>query len=106
MATDNKDFFKQQTDSSRVKATIISEYFPSYCKIIGKRHVPKKFGYYDMFAGPGMYEDGGLSTPLLVADLRDKGFFGRLPNNLIAPQLAPIIGLVVGTATNYLSLKD
>ena len=67
MATDNKDFFKQQTDSSRVKATIISEYFPSYCKIIGKRHVPKKFGYYDMFAGPGMYEDGGLSTPLLVA---------------------------------------
>ena len=67
MATDNKDFFKTQTDSSRVKATIISEYFPSYCKIIGRHHVPKKFGYYDMFAGPGMYEDGGLSTPLLVA---------------------------------------
>lgn len=41
-----------------------------------------------------------------VADLRDKGFFGRLPNNLIAPQLAPIIGLAVGTATNYLSVKD
>ena len=67
MATDNKDFLKQQTDSSRVKATIISEYFPSYRKIIGRHHVPKKFGYYDMFAGPGMYEDGGLSTPLLVA---------------------------------------
>lgn len=67
MATDNKDFFKTQTNSSRVKATIISEYFPSYCKIIGRHHVPKKFGYYDMFAGPGMYEDGGLSTPLLVA---------------------------------------
>ena len=67
MATDNKDFFKTQTDSSRVKATIISEYFPSYCKIIGRHHVPKKFGYYNMFADPGMYEDGGLSTPLLVA---------------------------------------
>ena len=61
MATDNKDFLKQQTDSSRVKATIISEYFPSYRKIIGRHHVPKKFGYYDMFAGPGMYEDGGLN---------------------------------------------
>lgn len=65
--SENKDFFKKQTDSSRVKATIISEYFPSYCKIIGKRHTPRKFGYYDMFAGPGMYEDGSLSTPLLIA---------------------------------------
>ena len=77
MATDNKDFFKQQTDSSRVKATIISEYFPSYCKIIGRRHVPKKFGYYDMFAGPGMYEDGCLSTPLLVASKCAKDAFLR-----------------------------
>ena len=65
---DSKDFFKHQTDSSRVKATIISEYFPSYCKIICKRHVPKRFGYYDMFSGPGMYEDGQLSTPLLIAE--------------------------------------
>ena len=77
MATDNKDFFKQQTDSSRVKATIISEYFPSYCKIICKRHVPRKFGYYDMFAGPGMYEDGCLSTPLLVASKCYKDAFLR-----------------------------
>jgi len=75
----NKDFFKKQTDSSRIKATIISEYFPSYCKIICKRHMPKQFGYYDMFAGPGMYEDGNPSTPLLIAEkcakdnmLRDK----------------------------------
>lgn len=77
MATDNKDFFKQQTDSSRIKATIISEYFPSYCKIICKRHVPRKFGYYDMFAGPGMYEDGCLSTPLLVASKCYKDAFLR-----------------------------
>ena len=65
--SDNKDFFDYQTDSSRIKATIISEYFPSYCKIIGKKHEPKRFGYFDMFAGPGMYKDGCLSTPLLVA---------------------------------------
>ena len=66
--SDNKDFFAKQTDSSRVKAQIISEYFPQYCKIISKRHMPKKFGYYDMFAGPGMYGDGSRSTPLLVAE--------------------------------------
>ena len=65
--SDNKDFFKKQTDSSRVKAAIISEYFPQYCRIISRRHCPEHFGYFDMFAGPGMYEDGSLSTPLLVA---------------------------------------
>lgn len=64
--SDNKNFFAKQTDSSRVKATIISEYFPQYCKIISRRHVPRKFGYFDMFAGPGIYDDGSLSTPLLI----------------------------------------
>lgn len=65
--SDNKDFFKHQTDSSRVKAAIISEYFPQYCRIISRRHCPKQFGYFDMFAGPGIYEDESWSTPLLVA---------------------------------------
>ncbi len=75
--SDTRDFFKHQTDSSRVKATIISEYFPSYCKIICKRHIPKRFGYYDMFSGPGMYEDGQLSTPLLIAGKCAKDDFLR-----------------------------
>lgn len=65
--SDNKDFFKKQTDSSRVKAAIISEYFPQYCKIISRRHLPQRFGYFDMFAGPGIYDDGSMSTPLLIA---------------------------------------
>ena len=77
--SDNKDFFKKQTDSSRVKAAIISEYFPQYCRIISRKHDPKRFGYYDMFAGPGIYDDESWSTPLLIAKncyddpfLRDK----------------------------------
>lgn len=41
-----------------------------------------------------------------IASLRDKGYFGKLPNNLIAPQLAPIVLLAASTVTNYLSLKD
>ena len=49
--SDNKNYFKTQTDSSRVKAAIISEYFPQYCKIISRRHTPQRFGYFDMFAG-------------------------------------------------------
>ena len=55
--TDN-NFFEKQTLSSRVKASIVSEYFPKYCKIIVKRHMPKRIGYFDLFSGPGLYEDG------------------------------------------------
>lgn len=65
--SDNSDFFKHQTESSKVKATIISEYFPQYCSIISRKHEPMQFGYFDMFAGPGIYEDGSISTPLMVA---------------------------------------
>ena len=47
-----KCFFEKQTLSSRVKASIVSEYFPKYCKIIVKKHVPERIGYFDLFAGP------------------------------------------------------
>ncbi|RYY89971.1 MAG: three-Cys-motif partner protein TcmP [Chitinophagaceae bacterium] len=59
-------FFFKQTISSRVKAGIVSEYFPQYCKIIVKRHLPKQIRYIDLFAGPGIYGDGNYSTPILV----------------------------------------
>ena len=66
MAAD-KDFFKHQTDSSRIKASIVSEYFPQYCKIIRTKHEPEKFRYIDLFAGPGIYDDGNVSTPIMLA---------------------------------------
>ncbi|MCE6988046.1 three-Cys-motif partner protein TcmP [Dyadobacter sp. CY323] len=59
-------FFEKQTISSKIKASIISEYFPSYCKIIVKKHKPKSLRYIDLFAGPGIYEDESLSTPILI----------------------------------------
>lgn len=61
-----KDFFKTQMLSSRVKASIVSEYFPKYCNIIMKAG-QSEIRYVDLFAGPGVYEDGNASTPLLVA---------------------------------------
>lgn len=64
----DNNFFEKQTLSSRVKASIVSEYFPKYCKIIVKKHMPERIGYFDLFAGPGMYEDGNASTPLLIAN--------------------------------------
>jgi three-Cys-motif partner protein len=62
----DNNFFEEQTPSSRIKASIISEYFPSYCKIIVKRYRPSEIRYIDLFAGPGIYKDGNVSTPILI----------------------------------------
>ena len=60
------NFFKTQTPSSRIKANIVAEYFPQYCRILLKSQQPQIM-YLDLFAGPGIYEDGSHSTPLLIA---------------------------------------
>ncbi|HRO42763.1 MAG TPA: three-Cys-motif partner protein TcmP [Flavipsychrobacter sp.] len=59
-------FFEKQTISSKIKASIVSEYFPSYCKIITRKYQPKAVRYIDLFAGPGVYNDGNISTPILI----------------------------------------
>lgn len=61
----NDDFFKKQTPSSRIKANIVANYFPKYCKIINKKK-QNEIRYVDLYAGPGKYEDGNPSTPLLI----------------------------------------
>lgn len=60
------EFFEKQTISSKIKASIVSEYFPSYCKIIVRKYPPKELRYIDLFAGPGFYKDGNPSTPILI----------------------------------------
>lgn len=62
----NDDFFDKQTPSSFIKANIVAEYFPQYCRIILKRP-QEKIMYLDLFSGPGLYKDGKHSTPLLIA---------------------------------------
>lgn len=75
-----QNFFEKQTLSSKVKASIVSEYFPKYCSIIVRKHVPEKIGYLDLFSGPGMYEDGNPSTPILIARncLKDEDLKNRV----------------------------
>lgn len=38
-----------------------------------------------------------------VRQLKQENYFGKLPNNLLADLLAPIVGLQVGSVKNYLS---
>src|ERR1700744_3297337 len=66
MIEDN--FFKEQTQSSEVKAKIVAEYFPQYARILLRRP-QSSVRYLDLFAGPGKYEDERHSTPLLLAGL-------------------------------------
>lgn len=62
------NFFSGPTEQSRAKARIVSKYFDGWSKILYSR--TKKRGEYlqfiDLFAGPGRYQDGSESTPLLV----------------------------------------
>lgn len=61
------NFFAKQTRSSRIKANIVSEYFPQYCRII-LRAGQEEIRYLDLFSGPGIYDDGSVSTPILIAE--------------------------------------
>jgi len=66
-------FFEEQTDQSLVKSEIVSKYFDVWAGVITStqdRHSfgDKKIAYIDLFAGPGRYKDGTISTPLKVLE--------------------------------------
>lgn len=67
-----EDFFDQQTQESRIKATIVTKYFLAWSKIMiavqKKWKRGDRIGYIDLFCGPGRYRDGGKSTPLLILE--------------------------------------
>jgi three-Cys-motif partner protein len=63
-------FFTEQTEQSRTKARIVAKYFDGWSNVMAP--IAMKRGellqYIDLFSGPGRYEDGSKSTPLLVLD--------------------------------------
>lgn len=64
----DQSFFEESREQSIVKATIVSKYFWAWAKVIiptAKAH-GGKIAYLDLFAGPGRYQDGTKSTPLLI----------------------------------------
>jgi three-Cys-motif partner protein len=67
----NELFFKESKDQSRVKAEIVAKYFWAWAKVVipaTRSQGIGKIAYIDLFAGPGRYEDGARSTPLLVLE--------------------------------------
>ena len=86
----SNQFFNERTDQSLVKAEIVSKYFGAWAKVMigsAKKHsyFPKKeskIAYIDLFAGPGRYQDGSKSTPLLVLEAAIKD--SDMRNQLVA----------------------
>src|SRR2546423_1355672 len=66
----SEEFFAESREQSRIKSRIVAKYFWAWAKVILAR-VPgaqKRIAYVDLFAGPGRYEDGTPSTPVLVLE--------------------------------------
>ena len=67
-----ESFFEESKEQSEVKSAIVTEYFDVWSSIMLStqnrypKHQNKKIAYIDLFAGPGRYSDGTISTPLLV----------------------------------------
>jgi three-Cys-motif partner protein len=57
-------FFDESREQSQIKARIVAKYFFAWVHVI-KKFSPR-IAYIDLFAGPGRYEDGTTSTPILI----------------------------------------
>jgi len=80
----DNSFFEEQKEQSLIKSTIVAKYFDVWANVIisTQKLYPQhsqKIAYIDLFAGPGRFKDGSLSTPLRIInnaiekiDLRDR----------------------------------
>lgn len=67
---DDDDFYDAQSEASQIKARIVTKYFMFWAKVMvpQARDWAKALAYIDLFAGPGRYEDGTKSTPILILE--------------------------------------
>jgi three-Cys-motif partner protein len=63
-------FFEASHEQSQIKSRIVAKYFGAWAKVIipASRRRGDRIAYIDLFAGPGRYRDGTLSTPILVLE--------------------------------------
>jgi three-Cys-motif partner protein len=76
----DETFFDESSEQSQIKSRIVTKYFRAWARVIipAARTHGNRIAYIDLFAGPGRYEDGTPSTPLIILraatedlDLRD-----------------------------------
>jgi len=66
----NQSFFEVSREQSVIKARIIAKFFWAWAKVVTPtaRKMGNRIAYIDLFAGPGRYKDGTISTPLKVLE--------------------------------------
>jgi len=64
------NFFGKQTAASDVKSRIVTKHFETWSKIVLGQAVRygQNIAYMDLYCGPGRYDDGTKSTPLLILE--------------------------------------
>jgi three-Cys-motif partner protein len=79
----DNSFFSEQSEQSAVKAAIVQKYFWSWAKVMLPRAKSGRIAYIDLFAGPGRYQDGKSSTPLLILESAIKDKDPKMRNMLV-----------------------
>ena len=98
----SSSFFDESRQQSQIKFAIVAKYFMAWTQVIiatqnkRRQHTGHKIAYIDLFAGPGRYSDGTISTPLLV--LKE-----AIPNEILRERLVTIFNDKDGNNTNSLS---
>jgi three-Cys-motif partner protein len=66
----DQSFFDESRQQSQIKARIVAKYFWAWAKVIipTVKRRGNRIAYIDLFAGPGRYRDGTVSTPLRVLE--------------------------------------
>lgn len=63
-------WFDESTIQSQIKAEIVEKYFDTWAGIVtatqDRYGHTKRIGYVDLFAGPGRYKSGAISTPIRI----------------------------------------
>jgi len=64
----DSSFFEESSAQSKIKSRIVAKYFWAWAKVIipTVRSRGSRIAYVDLFAGPGRYNDGTPSTPVIV----------------------------------------
>lgn len=68
-------FFEEKSEQSELKARIVTKYFSAWAKVIMPivlKRGDKKIAYIDLYAGPGRYKNGAVSTPLRILQMAIK----------------------------------
>lgn len=66
----DQSFFDESREQSQIKSRIVAKYFWAWAKVIipTVKKRGNRIAYIDLFAGPGRYKDGMVSTPLRVLE--------------------------------------